>query len=122
MPEKHLVSWTTIISGYGMHGHGEIAVELYDDMIREGIQPDKTVFVSVLSACSHAGLTKRGIDYFDSMEPDYGMKSGSEHYYCVVDFLGRVGQLREAYKLIKSMPTELDGPVWKSPFGCLQNP
>ncbi|KAL2509965.1 putative pentatricopeptide repeat-containing protein [Forsythia ovata] len=118
MPEKNLVSWTAIISGYGMHGHGEIAVELFDDMIREGIQPDETVFVSVLSACSHAGLTKRGIDYFDSIEQDYGLKSGSEHYSCVVDLLGRAGQLQEAYKLIKSMPMEPDGPVWGALLGA----
>ncbi|KAL2508828.1 putative pentatricopeptide repeat-containing protein [Forsythia ovata] len=94
MPKKNLVPWTTIISGYGMHRHGEIAVKLFDDMIREGIQLDKTVFVSVLSARSHAGVTNRGIDYFDSMEQDYGLKSGSEHYSWVVDLLDRAGQLQ----------------------------
>ena len=40
-----------------MHGQGEIAVGLLDKMIESGIQPDGTVFVSILSACSHTGLT-----------------------------------------------------------------
>lgn len=118
MPERNLVSWTAIISGYGMHGHGEIAVELFDEMIKAGIQPDRTVFVSVLSACSHAGLTKKGIDYFDSMETNYGLKPGSEHYSCIVDLLGRAGRLQEAHKLIESMPMEPDGPVWGALLGA----
>lgn len=59
MEEKNLVSWTAIIGGYGIHGLGNIAVELFDKMIESGIQPDGTVFVSVLSACSHAGLTEK---------------------------------------------------------------
>ncbi|KAI9153997.1 hypothetical protein LWI28_019539 [Acer negundo] len=48
-------SWTAIIGGYGMHGQGEVAVQLFDEMIRIGVRPDSTAFVCVLSACSHAG-------------------------------------------------------------------
>ncbi|MCD7449693.1 hypothetical protein HAX54_001122 [Datura stramonium] len=89
MPEKNLVSWTAIIGGYGIHGFGNIAVELFDKMIKTGIQPDGTVFVSVLSACSHAGLTKKGVNYLDLMKREYGLKPCSEHYSCIVDLLGR---------------------------------
>ncbi|KAJ9543893.1 hypothetical protein OSB04_023600 [Centaurea solstitialis] len=71
--EKNLVSWTVIIGGYGMHGQGETAVQLFDEMIRCNIRPDGTVFVSVLSACSHAGLTDVGLGYFDAMKMDYGL-------------------------------------------------
>ncbi|KAK4834576.1 hypothetical protein QYF36_025107 [Acer negundo] len=55
MPVKSVVSWTAIIGGYGMHGQGEVAVQLFDEMIRIGVRPDSTAFVCVLSACSHAG-------------------------------------------------------------------
>lgn len=118
MPEKNLVSWTAIIGGYGMHGHGEIAVELFDQMIRAGIQPDKAVFVCVLTACSHAGLTEKGLSYFYSMEKIYNLNPGSEHYTCVVDLLGRAGRLTEAGNLIESMPMEPDGPVWGALLGA----
>ncbi|XP_009768550.1 putative pentatricopeptide repeat-containing protein At3g11460, mitochondrial [Nicotiana sylvestris] len=118
MPEKTLVSWTAIIGGYGMHGLGNIAVELFDKMIKTGIQPDGTVFVSVLSACSHAGLTKKGLNYLDVMKREYGLKPGSEHYSCVVDLLGRAGRLEEAHKLIESMEVEPDGAVWGALLGA----
>ncbi|KAK9290672.1 hypothetical protein L1049_008845 [Liquidambar formosana] len=76
MPEKSIVSWTAIIGGYGMHGQGEVAVQLFDEMIRNGIRPDGAVFVSVLSACSHAGLTDMGLEYFATMKKKYGLQPG----------------------------------------------
>ncbi|KAK6139948.1 hypothetical protein DH2020_026324 [Rehmannia glutinosa] len=118
MPNNNLVSWTAIIGGYGMHGHGDIAVELFDEMIRTDIRPDKAVFVSVLTACSHAGLTEKGLAYFHSMEKIYNLKPSSEHYSCVVDLLGRAGRLGEAGRLIESMPMEPDGPIWGALLGA----
>ncbi|KAL3532105.1 hypothetical protein ACH5RR_005626 [Cinchona calisaya] len=118
MPRKTLVSWTAIIGGYGMHGLGDVAVKLFDEMISAGIKPDGPVFVSVLSACSHAGLTNRGLGYFSQMERVYGVKPGIEHHSCVVDLLGRAGRLEDAYKLIETMPVEPDGAVWGALLGA----
>lgn len=118
MQEKSLVSWTAIIGGYGLHGLGHVAVNLFDEMISSGIQPDGTIFVSVLSACGHAGLTDKGLDYFAVMERDYGVKPGPEHYSCVVDLLGRAGRLDDACKLIELMQTKPDGAVWGALLGA----
>ncbi|XP_059646672.1 putative pentatricopeptide repeat-containing protein At3g11460, mitochondrial [Cornus florida] len=118
MPEKNLVSWTAIIGGYGMHGQGEIAVQLFDKMIMTGIRPDGAIFVSVLSACSHAGLTDKGLHYFAVMGREYGLQPGPEHYSCVVDLLGRAGRLQEAQELIRSMPVKPDGALWGALLGA----
>lgn len=118
MPEKKLISWTAIIGGYGMHGQGETAVQLFDEMIKTGIQPDGAIFVSILSACSHAGLTDKGLDYFAMMERNYGLQPAPEHYSCVVDLLGRAGRLAEAQRLIEAMPMEPDSVVWGSLLGA----
>ncbi|KAK7268000.1 hypothetical protein RIF29_20682 [Crotalaria pallida] len=112
MTEKSVISWTAIIGGYGIHGHGEIAVGLFDEMVESGVRPDKTVFVTVLSACSHAGLIDKGLAYFDAMEMKYGLQPGPEHCSCLVDLLGRAGRLKEAMGLIKSMKVKPDGAVW----------
>lgn len=118
MKEKTLISWTAIIGGYGLHGFGDIAVNLFDEMINSGIRPDGTVFVSVLSACSHAGLIDKGLDYFSAMQRDYGVKPGNEHYSCVVDLFGRAGRLEDACKLIETMETKPDGAVWGALLGA----
>ncbi|KAI4300492.1 hypothetical protein L6164_033864 [Bauhinia variegata] len=118
MAEKSVISWTAMIGGYGIHGHGEIAVNLFDEMIKSGIRPDRTVFVSVLSACSHAGLTNRGLEYFEAMEKKYDLQPGPEHYSCLVDLLGRAGRLKEAMELINSMKVKPDGAVWGAFLGA----
>ncbi|KAF9607739.1 hypothetical protein IFM89_000086 [Coptis chinensis] len=118
MPEKNIISWTAIIAGYGMHGHGETAVKLFNEMLLTGIRPDGAAFVSVLSASSHAGLTNKGLEYFFGMEKHYGVKPGREHFACVVDLLGRAGRLEEARELIASMPMDADGAVWGALLGA----
>lgn len=116
--KKSVVSWTAIIGGYGIHGEGEIAVELFDEMVRSGVRPDRTVFVTVLSACSHAGLTEKGLEYFDEMERKFGLQPGPEHYSCLVDLLGRAGRLKEAMNQIESMKVKPDGAVWGALLGA----
>ncbi|KAG7624833.1 putative pentatricopeptide repeat-containing protein mitochondrial [Arabidopsis thaliana] len=118
MPVKSLVSWTAMIGCYGMHGMGEIGLMLFDDMIKRGIRPDGAVFVMVLSACSHSGLTDKGLELFRAMKREYKLEPGPEHYSCLVDLLGRAGRLDEAMEFIESMPVEPDGAVWGALLGA----
>ncbi|KAH0881112.1 hypothetical protein HID58_068506 [Brassica napus] len=118
MPVRSLVSWTAMIGCYGMHGMAETGLKLFDDMIRNGIRPDKTVFVMVLSTCSHSGLTNKGLELFDAMKREYKLEPGPEHYACVVDLLGRAGRIDEACEFIESMPIEPDGAVWGALLGA----
>ncbi|XP_060671022.1 pentatricopeptide repeat-containing protein At1g08070, chloroplastic-like [Ziziphus jujuba] len=88
--QKTLVSWTTIIHGPAMNGHGKQAFLRFCQMQREGYKPDEIVFLSILTACSDAGMLDEGLKCFSSMMTDYGMKPSIEHYGCVVDVLCRV--------------------------------
>nr|XP_010922766.3 putative pentatricopeptide repeat-containing protein At3g11460, mitochondrial [Elaeis guineensis] len=118
MQERSIVSWTAMIAGYGMHGHGAAALQLFERMRADGIRPDGVVMVSVLSACSHAGMTDKGLEYFSKVERVFGLIPGPEHYACMVDLLGRAGRLKEASDLIKSMAVEPDGAVWGALLGA----
>ncbi|CAO1944622.1 unnamed protein product [Urochloa humidicola] len=118
MPRKSIVSWTALITGYGMHGHGDVAVSLFERMVSEGILPDHVVMVGLLSACSHAGMYNEGRKYFSTMESNYRLRPTLEHYTCMVDLLGRAGRLEEARELISSMPMAADGAVWGALLGA----
>ncbi|XP_007031200.2 PREDICTED: putative pentatricopeptide repeat-containing protein At1g56570 [Theobroma cacao] len=117
MSERNLVSWTSMMIGYGAHGYGKQAVELFDEMVRSGIRPDRIVFMAVLSACSHAGLVDEGLRCFESMS-NYNITPNQEIYGCVVDLLGRAGRVEEAYQLIGSMPFKPDESVWGALLGA----
>ncbi|XP_042067953.1 pentatricopeptide repeat-containing protein At3g22150, chloroplastic [Salvia splendens] len=96
--EKNSVTCTNMILGYGQHGMGEKALELFHSMKELGINPDAITILAVLSACSYTGLINEGLKIFESMEGEYGIKPSMEHYACVVDMLGRVGRVVEAYE------------------------
>jgi pentatricopeptide repeat protein len=115
MAEKDVISWSTMIGGLAAHGRAKEAVRLFVDMDREGkVKPNGITFVGLLSACSHAGLLDQGLDYFDRMKDMYGIEPGVEHYGCVVDLLGRSGQIRQALDLIGDMPVPGDAKIWGS--------
>ncbi|KAK3421257.1 hypothetical protein EUGRSUZ_G01917 [Eucalyptus grandis] len=117
MPEKNLISWSAMISGYAMHGHGREVLHLFDQM-KFSVKPDHIVFVSVLSACSHSGLLNEGWECFESMSRDFGVTPIHEHYACMVDLLGRAGHLDEAVDFIEKMPIEPDAGVWGALLGA----
>ncbi|KAI9084072.1 hypothetical protein K1719_034068 [Acacia pycnantha] len=111
MKGKNIKSWTAMIAGYGMHGYGKDAMEVFYKMIRSGVKPNYVTFVSVLTACSHAGLLEEGWHWFNRMYHDFNVEPGIEHYSCMVDLLGRAGYLNEAYGLIKEMKLQELGYV-----------
>eukprot|EP01018_Ginkgo_biloba_P031203 Gb_23798 [translate_table: standard] len=118
MSQRNIVSWNAMIAGYGMHGHGEDALALFNQMQLADVKPNHITFVCMLSACSHAGLVNEGCQYFNCMAQDYRITPKMEHYACIVDLLGRAGHLNEAEDFIKKMPLEPDASVWGALLGA----
>ncbi|XP_022723110.1 pentatricopeptide repeat-containing protein At1g25360 isoform X1 [Durio zibethinus] len=119
MPCVDSVSWNAMIAALGQHGHGIQALELFKQMLKVGILPDRITFLTILSACSHAGLVREGQYYFNSMHRLYGIIPGEDHYTRLVDLLCRAGKLLEAKDVITSMPFEPGAPVWEALLaGC----
>lgn len=96
--------WNAMISGYGMNGEYESAVEIFDLMQEEKVKPNSASFVAVLSACSHAGQVDKALQVFTMMDDVFGLKPKPEHFGCMVDLLGRSGKLDEARELIRELP------------------
>ncbi|KAJ0962384.1 hypothetical protein J5N97_030212 [Dioscorea zingiberensis] len=109
---KDTASWSAMITGYGIHGCGLEAVQLFNRMHREGPKPDGFTYIGILMACSHAGLVGEGLNYFEEMRNSQVVKPKLVHYACIVDMLGRAGRLVDAARLIEEMPEEPDGRMW----------
>ncbi|XP_022144374.1 pentatricopeptide repeat-containing protein At1g25360-like [Momordica charantia] len=113
------VSWNAMIAAFGQHGHGVKAIKLFDRMLKEGIFPDRITFLTVLTACSHAGLVEEGRHYFNSMSEHYGISPGEDHYARMVDLFCRAGKFSDAKNVIDTMPSEPGAPVWEALLaGC----
>ncbi|KAI3466546.1 hypothetical protein Pfo_023209 [Paulownia fortunei] len=106
MPQHDTVSWSTIIAGYGSHGKGETAVEMYSEFLQNGLAPNDVIFLSILYACSHNGLVDSGIILFESMKNDHKIEPKIEHLACIVDLLCRAGRVQDAYDFYRKMFAE----------------
>ncbi|OMO67700.1 hypothetical protein COLO4_30027 [Corchorus olitorius] len=121
MHERDEVSWNTIISALGMHGHADKMFVSFENMKQAGMKPDHVTFTALLSACSHAGRVDMGCKLFESMVEEYKLQPQVEHYTCMVDLLGRAGHLKQAYDLIKTMPYKPDEHIWGSLLGSCRS-
>lgn len=117
MPQKSIVSWTSVIDGLAMHGHGREAVAVFEKMKKSGVAPDDVTFIGVLSACSHAGMVDEGCRYFAAMKEQHCIEPKIEHYGCMVDLFSRAGLLERAASFIRSMPIEPNPIIWRTFVG-----
>lgn len=115
---KDVFVWSSMIAGLAMHGCGKDAVNLFKKMQEAKVKPNAITFTSLLSACSHSGLVDEGRDFFNQMEPVYGVVPRIKQYSCLVDVLGRAGHLEEAVGLIESMSIPPEAPVWGALLGA----
>jgi pentatricopeptide repeat protein len=118
MAEKDTASWNTILAGYSIHGLSHEAISLFSQMENDSIEADALTYLGVLSSCRHGGLVAEGREIFDSMRDKKGSGPNVEHYACMVDLLGRAGELDEALRLIQKMPMDPDASVWGALLGA----
>ncbi|KAK6144634.1 hypothetical protein DH2020_021454 [Rehmannia glutinosa] len=122
LPNKNLVSWNAMITGYAQHGFGREALEIYDVMLNNGVKPNDVTFIGVLSSCGHVGALEEALHHFGSMMNDYGISPRTDHLGCIVSLFARKGQTKAAYDFIRSFPGEPNKVVWRSLLsGCVSN-
>ncbi|KAF7140641.1 hypothetical protein RHSIM_Rhsim06G0241900 [Rhododendron simsii] len=92
--QKNVISWTSLIAGYGKHGYGHKAIALYNQMEYEGWE------------C------------FNSMVRKYEIPPRAEQYSCMVDLFARGGKLEEAYNLICKMNIAPTALLWGAILGA----
>ncbi|KAJ4709137.1 Pentatricopeptide repeat-containing protein [Melia azedarach] len=104
MAIKDLVSWSALISSYGLQGYGEEALQIFLEMQERGVEPDAITILAILSAFNHAGLVKEAETLFNNLIQGNIIALGIEHYACYVDLLGKSGKIEDACKVVSTMP------------------
>ena len=94
-----------MIDAYSRHGHGVDALDLFKMMEKAVpmVLPNAITFLAVLSACGHCGLVDEGRSMLHLMKSKYRIDPQPEHYACLIDMLGRAGQIDEAWNLYCSL-------------------
>ncbi|KAJ4757091.1 Pentatricopeptide repeat-containing protein [Rhynchospora pubera] len=109
-------SCCSMILGYGVNGDGREALELFKEMENHGVIMGTTVFLAILTACSHCGLVEEGIRFYETMINCYGLSPDVNHVACIVGLLGRTGKLMEAEEFILVSGFKSNPLVWHTLF------
>ncbi|CAN6445220.1 unnamed protein product [Victoria cruziana] len=117
MCQKSLISWSSMVGAYAMHGLGSDALKVFEEMRTAGEEPDEVMLTSVLAACWHSGMVEKGLEYWKKMEVEWGLTRELEHYTCVVGMLGRDCLFEQARRLVEEMEWEPDAAVWRVLLG-----
>ncbi|XP_057543614.1 putative pentatricopeptide repeat-containing protein At3g01580 [Amaranthus tricolor] len=112
MENRDVTCWNAMIRAMGVNGNGNDAISLLWRMEDMGFSPNESTFVSVLSACSHAGMIDEGLQIFYHMAKRRGIVPNLQHYGCLVDLLGRSGRLDDANSVIARMPFQPNSEVY----------
>lgn len=76
-----------MIAGYGSHGKGKMALEMYNKFLLTSLEPNHVIFLLVLSACNHNRLVNQGLNLFHSMRNDFQVEPKLEQLSYIVDLL-----------------------------------
>ncbi|EFJ12760.1 hypothetical protein SELMODRAFT_446519 [Selaginella moellendorffii] len=122
MPWKNLVSWNVVLEAYARNVWGcREALALFHAMNLEGMVPDEASFTSILAACAHIGVVSEACGYLRLMNEYSDLRPARGHYNCIVDLLGRTGELAAAEEVIAAMPVPPDAVSWRSLLGACRN-
>ncbi|OVA00908.1 Pentatricopeptide repeat [Macleaya cordata] len=117
VPERNLIIWTTIVSGYAQNFCSNEALKLFYQMLAEGIEPNGATLSSVLSACARSGSLELGEQihlYIEEKGIEVGLILGT----ALVDMYAKNGAISVARRLFDEMP-ERNTASWNAMIGGL---
>ncbi|XP_058077672.1 pentatricopeptide repeat-containing protein At2g22410, mitochondrial-like [Magnolia sinica] len=109
MPERDIVAWNAMLSGYAQSGLPQAALELFQEMQIANFRPNEVTLVSALSACSQLGSLAVGkwihayIDRHDSIRATSTLNNSLAHMYA------KCGRLDAAFRVfVERRPRNLE--------------
>lgn len=104
LPEKGVVTWNTLITGYVQHAKCLEAWQCYQHMLSEGIvQPDSVTYICILKSCLNTTALKQGIwIHANIISSDFLIDTciGSG----LIEMYIKCGYLEDACRVFSSLP------------------
>lgn len=112
MEEKDIVTWSTMIQTYALNGLPKEALDLFFQMQREKLEPDRYAMVGVLSACARLGALDLGIWASGLMDREEFL-SNPVLGTALIDMYAKCGSVAQGWEVFKGMK-EKDRVVWNA--------
>ncbi|CAM8960901.1 unnamed protein product [Rhodiola kirilowii] len=112
IPEKNVVAWSAMISGYAKNGLVNEGLSLFREMQVAGVEPDEVTMVSVISACSVSGALELG-KWVHSFLRKHEFEMDVELSTALVTMYAKCGSIDRAREIFKAMRFK-DTKAWSS--------
>ncbi|KAL6960238.1 Pentatricopeptide repeat-containing protein [Sarracenia purpurea var. burkii] len=110
MPEKNVVSWTSLLSGYSRNGLVDQAIEIFFQMQAEGIRPNPFTFATVLGALAVDGAIDKGMQVH-SMIIKKGFEATTFVSNSLINIYSKSGMVGDARVVFDNMESR-DAVSW----------
>ncbi|CAA7042184.1 unnamed protein product [Microthlaspi erraticum] len=112
MPEKNVVSWTAMISGFAQEWRVDICLKLYSKMRNSTSDPNDYTFTALLSACTGSGALGQGRS-IHCQTLQMGFKSYLHISNSLISMYCKCGDLEHAFRIFDGFVNK-DVVSWNS--------
>lgn len=119
MPERDVVSWTSIIDGLVDNGRTVEAVRMFNEMMDSGTEPNDATIVSVLRACAETGALGVGRRAHRIVE-EQALESRANVSTALIDMYSKCGCIDSAKRVFDEI-SDKDVCVWTAMIHGLAN-
>ncbi|CAA7395876.1 unnamed protein product [Spirodela intermedia] len=103
MPNRDVIAWSALISGYAQQGRCREALDLFREMQLAGVEANEVTMVGVLSACADTGALETG-RWVHSFVRRSRLKFSVTLGKALVDFYAKCGCVDSAMAIFSEMP------------------
>ena len=104
LPERNVVPWSALISGYSQNGLGHEALKCFRQMQRDQIQPNAVTYASVLKACGIIRSLEIGEGIAVEVRKQGLLEKDVVLGTSLVDMYAKCGDLDKAREVFEQLP------------------
>jgi pentatricopeptide repeat protein len=120
MPERDVVSWTSMISAFAQCGMWNDSLGLLAEMQEDKINPNKVTIISLLSACAQGRAVDKGLWVYGQID-EFGIEADVDIRNALISMYVKCGCMSDALEAFRVMP-ERNTKSWNTLIdGFVQN-
>ncbi|KAH7331795.1 hypothetical protein KP509_20G051200 [Ceratopteris richardii] len=111
-PEKDILTWNALMTGYVSEGQGLAALRLYLQLEHAGIKPDKGTYFRAIRACTAVSALGLGKRIHEAVK-EAGFSTEMSIINALVDMYAKCGSLKDAHRVFQESSNK-DVVTWSS--------
>ncbi|KAG0610284.1 hypothetical protein M758_7G053600 [Ceratodon purpureus] len=115
--KKSVITWTTMLGGLAQQNRPEDAMQVFNRMCEEGVQPDAVTYMNILKACTSPALTFKWGKQIHAHIRSSGLEADDRVGNALLKMYVKSGHLEDAQQVLNEMGIHRDAISWNMIIG-----